>query len=99
MFSNHIPLSPFSAVPNRTAPHVLTHHLLPTLHTLNKEEKKVNIQHHGNCPDMGASCPKEKTSRIPANGMRSKLGAVRRSATSPCLLLMLFSVYPSSLWV
>src|SRR5438132_1144557 len=90
---------PFSAIPNRTAPLVLTHRSLPILHTLNKEEYKVNIQHHGNCPDMGASCPKEKTPCIPANGMRSRLGAVCRSTTSPCLLLTLFSIHPASLWV
>src|SRR5437879_10106159 len=43
--------------------------------------------HYGDEAYMGSSCQKKNTPRIPPNGMRSKLGAVRCSFTPPSSLL------------
>src|SRR5437879_1525446 len=98
MFSDHLLFS-FSPPYQIYCAIILTHRLLPTLYSPIIQRRLVNYYHHGSCPNMGTGCQEEKTPRIPANGMCSRLGAVRRSATSSYLLLILFSLHPAPLWV
>src|SRR5438128_9558587 len=86
MFSDHLS---FLSAPqtNLTAPYILTHRSLRILYPPTKERFLVNILHHGDWAYLGTGRLQEKTLRIPPNGMRSKSGAARRSATPPSCLL------------